>query len=215
MSTGVTAADGTKLRREMTATRKAEPPNVIMQAQCRLLSLPPELRNHIYELILIAPNKRIEANSWTRIGRSMAIQPPMTRVSRKVRDEALKIFYGQHIFRIDLCGNYHEISTSIFKLWMAGIGEKARLLRSVELGMCVMLEIRLSITTQPGIAAQCELREAEGREGTLAEDPSVCFVVRHMRSNGGNRVQRLLRGAGLRGLGPQDYIDVVEAFLPL
>ncbi|KAK0247847.1 hypothetical protein B0A54_16556 [Friedmanniomyces endolithicus] len=70
-----------------------------------LLALPPELRNRIYELVLVDMGDKIidiypETDNF--VTRPYLWQPALTRVSREVRHETLAIFYGQNSFRVPL-----------------------------------------------------------------------------------------------------------------
>ncbi|TKA83340.1 hypothetical protein B0A55_00622 [Friedmanniomyces simplex] len=72
-----------------------------------LLALPPELRNRIYELVLVAENALIYyyyLSLHKNIGSTVpqARQPALTRVSKELRHQALAIFYGQNTFDITL-----------------------------------------------------------------------------------------------------------------
>ena len=73
-----------------------------------LMWLPPEIRNHIYSFSLCKPlhpdlcaelfNHGSKAKTppfWKHLVRE---QPSLTKVSRRVRDETLPIFYGQNTF---------------------------------------------------------------------------------------------------------------------
>lgn len=91
-----------------------------------LLSLPPELRNRIYELVVVSPaplkaalsvdyapaNKKNFGDGfqvgervallkvpWGGLLYSWQVQPPLTKVNRQVRSEALPVFHGLNSFQ--------------------------------------------------------------------------------------------------------------------
>ncbi|KAK4893551.1 hypothetical protein LTR27_008018 [Elasticomyces elasticus] len=75
-----------------------------------LFGLPPELRNRIWELVVIDPNpiqahRLLESDEdslrhFPNSERILPQQPAITHVNHKTREEALPIFYGQNIFWI-------------------------------------------------------------------------------------------------------------------
>ena len=56
------------------------------QQACKLLNLPPELRNRIYELV-------VGENVFSKIGRSYSV-PPLLSTGRQIRSEASSVYYG-------------------------------------------------------------------------------------------------------------------------
>ncbi|KAK3070140.1 hypothetical protein LTR53_010971 [Teratosphaeriaceae sp. CCFEE 6253] len=91
--------------------------------QSRLLRLPPELRNRIYEYVLIVEtpiSRNLPPRSWwgteAHILRDFATavrQPPLTRTCRVMRSETIPIFYGANTFE----GPYGARMA-----WLAAIG---------------------------------------------------------------------------------------------
>ncbi|KAK3116245.1 hypothetical protein LTR53_003616 [Teratosphaeriaceae sp. CCFEE 6253] len=91
--------------------------------QSLLLRLPPELRNHIYEYVLIVEtpiSRNLPPRSWwgteAHILRQFATavrQPPLTRTCRVIRSETIPIFYGANTFE----GPYGARMA-----WLAAIG---------------------------------------------------------------------------------------------
>lgn len=64
------------------------------QQQCRLLSLPPELRNRIYELVLEGPTGiRIPFDQRNSL-------PPLLAARRQIRSEANSFYFGDKVFSI-------------------------------------------------------------------------------------------------------------------
>ncbi|KAK3648882.1 hypothetical protein LTR56_003832 [Elasticomyces elasticus] len=97
-----------------------------------LLGLPPELRNRIFELTLVVPcaisigqsvNRRLPDRTIAH-DRAILQQPPLTRVNRQTRSEALAIFYGQNTFLIDHT-NFDKRS-DVIKAWSAFANETAQ-----------------------------------------------------------------------------------------
>lgn len=77
---------------------------VIMSKQSRLLELPAELRNTIYEMVLIQPDsidvklKAIRVNNEARlIAYSIAI-PPLLVTCRAIHGETVKLFFSANAF---------------------------------------------------------------------------------------------------------------------
>ena len=65
----------------------------------RLLDLPPELRNWIYELVLSQHGDTYDLNDPL---------PAITQVSRSLRDETLSMWHGQSILTVDRRGNMRD-----------------------------------------------------------------------------------------------------------
>jgi hypothetical protein len=78
-----------------------------MAATCYLLDLPSELRNRIYELVLVA-TKDIETDTWCKRPPARvpvtpdeiqyAMEPALLATCKKIHREGLPIFYGQNVF---------------------------------------------------------------------------------------------------------------------
>jgi hypothetical protein len=103
-----------------------------------LLRLPPELRNYIYELAVVPVNGVAGVYPWDRVRAARdrtAVQPPITQTCRKIRNEALPIFYDCSVLYLK---PDYWVSPEMMKremhherYWealnfMAGIGEKNR-----------------------------------------------------------------------------------------
>lgn len=70
---------------------------------CYLLSLPPELRNRIYQLALVKyPHIEVVTFRYCTVAR----QPPLTRTCRQIRNESLLMFHQLNTFRFILHRNY-------------------------------------------------------------------------------------------------------------
>lgn len=87
--------------------------------QCRLLKLPPELRNRIYELALSDHDRRIAVN----LDKHSRGVPPLLQVCRQTRREALSMYYGGATFG---CYWLHETSrVEMACQWFELIGDEA------------------------------------------------------------------------------------------
>ncbi|KAK3617716.1 hypothetical protein LTR56_025093 [Elasticomyces elasticus] len=73
----------------------AEIPDLPCQTSSRLLDLPPELRNAIYEYVLVLEQPIIitKTSKWTQLG--------LLRVCKQIRHEAASLYYNANKFRID------------------------------------------------------------------------------------------------------------------
>ena len=92
----------------------------------RFLDLPPELRNRVYEEILVSPHTcKIPSicgvhQSWTWLD---PIKENILTLSRQVRAEALSIYYGCNTFEAHI----HRTDFAFFTGWLTAIGEENRL----------------------------------------------------------------------------------------
>lgn len=70
------------------------------ETQSRLLKLPREIRDSILEFALTSekPTVTFRLDQYQKDGYREAGQPPLTRVSRQIRQESLKIFYEVNNF---------------------------------------------------------------------------------------------------------------------
>jgi hypothetical protein len=104
---------------------------------CLFLKLPPELRNRIYELVLVE-EKPIQISTWaqsqkpcrpswcdlmhTLDGQLIAHlrEPSVLEVCKQIRTEGLPIFYGQNVFFGDTPDSHRWVE------WLAQLGPKKR-----------------------------------------------------------------------------------------
>ncbi|KAK5111957.1 hypothetical protein LTR85_011704 [Meristemomyces frigidus] len=87
----------------------------------RLLALPPELRNKIYEYVLID-------NAGVVVVTQATVQPPLLRTCTKVRSQALPIWYADNEFEVKI----RDCDGSIYVKWLRhtrSIGSKGALRR--------------------------------------------------------------------------------------
>ena len=94
---------------------------------CRFLELPAELRNRIYELVLVKEKPKLQCflpptivSIETMEKTQFIQQPALTRTCSQIRQESLPVFYGGNIFFIS-CLRYRPLIK-----WLAIIGAKNR-----------------------------------------------------------------------------------------
>ena len=99
-----------------------------MEQTSRLLNLPSELRNRIYELVLIQPDAiRLPQ------GRSEAGKRDLLCTCHQIHNEAVSIYYGNNAFIAD-CGAWFLNADLI--CWLRGLGPKKRsMLKDVRLSL--------------------------------------------------------------------------------
>ncbi|KAK0356105.1 hypothetical protein LTR91_009206 [Friedmanniomyces endolithicus] len=68
-----------------------------------LLKLPPELRNAIYSYVLVDPPEVLVTYHWR--------PPALLSMSKQIRREALKIYFAENIFRIDITPGRDALKT--------------------------------------------------------------------------------------------------------
>lgn len=84
----------------------------------RLLSLPPELRNRIYEYVVTSEDCLLIPSICKHRDLPSAEQPGLTRVNRQLRKESLAMFYTQNIFTAHI----HRCDFGFLIDWMNSIG---------------------------------------------------------------------------------------------
>ena len=152
-----------------------------------LLLLPPELRDEIYQYIIIKPKNVITMiwcnNSFQSKNFALsAAQPTLTRVNKQIRAETLPVFYNSNLFSAELSVSE---DVAVAKSWLDAIGEtNIRNLRSLALyaharvllgyGMCV-LSIRLDLDLKVGTL------KIDGNEVNVAEYRHVVKGMDEMR----------------------------------
>lgn len=75
--------------------------------RCRLLELPPELRDAIFEFALTSEKTIVtfRLDGYQKDSYTQAIQPPLTQVNRQVRHESIPIYYASNDFVLHTEGN--------------------------------------------------------------------------------------------------------------
>ncbi|RMY65629.1 hypothetical protein D0864_12041, partial [Hortaea werneckii] len=71
--------------------------------RCHLLELPPELRDLIYEYTLQSDSRSnqlvtFQLDHYQRDTLTQAVQPPLLRLNRQIRQETLPLFYSTQLF---------------------------------------------------------------------------------------------------------------------
>ncbi|EME84624.1 uncharacterized protein MYCFIDRAFT_195623 [Pseudocercospora fijiensis CIRAD86] len=92
--------------------KQANTPSAKDEQKCRLLTLPGELRNRIYRLVLLTANNEKISISSTGFSR-----PALTRVNKQVRRETLKIFYYENRFKTTI----HAFHPALLRKFIACI----------------------------------------------------------------------------------------------
>ncbi|KAK5127818.1 hypothetical protein LTR85_004934 [Meristemomyces frigidus] len=87
----------------------------------RFLDLPPELRNRVYD-DLVVTEAPLLPSACQHTSRPSAAQPDITRVCRQIRQEALPMFYGLNQFDVHI----HRCDFAYFIDYMDTIGEHNR-----------------------------------------------------------------------------------------
>ena len=64
------------------------------ETQCYLLSLPPEIRDHIYALAIVEEKPIPLGNDYPFI-----YEPALLATNRQIREEATPVFYGENVFK--------------------------------------------------------------------------------------------------------------------
>lgn len=77
-----------------------------------LLGLPGEIRNTVYDMILLSPTP------LQILDTSIPVQPPLTMVCHQLRAEALPLFYARNTFSIKL----HNLDSRPLSRWLSRIG---------------------------------------------------------------------------------------------
>lgn len=86
------------------------------------LDLPPEIREQVYECLVVKPKNTITMLSNHNIFKSevSACQPALCWVNRQIRHEALATFYSNNLFLAEL-GDRDDLATA--KQWLHAIGD--------------------------------------------------------------------------------------------
>jgi hypothetical protein len=179
------------------------------------LTLPPEIRHHVYrncdELVFKQPLLYCIATAFDKI------QHPLASVSRLVRSEALAIFYSYNIWTIKV---EFRMMYESFQHWIIRLGEGAGSLRLVDLSVrgtmfkpkrthtqSVLLHGQL-IQITPGVAAP------GGGELYSPPDGDASFKIDLSEKHAGGKVQ-LVRNDGTTDKGEEArlYLETVVGVL--
>lgn len=113
-----------------------------MTQHCRLLQIPSELRNRIYELVLIQ-HEPIRLP----FGQSERDKRALLRTCHQIHDEAVGIYYGNNAFLAD-CGAWFLNADLI--CWLRGLGWKKRFM---------LKDVRLSLRQQQVFTRLCGIED--------------------------------------------------------
>lgn len=166
-----------KIKKSFVKVKKANPAVAPKSGKQIFLTLPAELRNSIYELVIISPDELVitkEGNLAT---------PPLLQVCKQIRCEALTMYYAENCFRAlvddhDACGLEAWLKSKVqpdmrkhirkFKLEHSGI-ETGQFSDNLKIIVCRRLE-----TGVPGIGATLGFVDEEGPESAQLE-PTYWF----------------------------------------
>jgi len=108
----------------MSLLSKQEP---VPSAPFRFLDLPGEIRNYIYDLVLVEHGPIAIYACCTRLHDP----PAITQVSRRLRGETLSLFYQKNRFRFEI---FSPEEPNTFAIWINSLSlENIRNLRNVEI----------------------------------------------------------------------------------
>ncbi|KAK4546753.1 hypothetical protein LTR36_001485 [Oleoguttula mirabilis] len=174
----------------------ASEPSTAWNGNCRLLELPPELRNHIYELALptVARWSAIEKYTESDLPNH---QPALTRVSRQIRAEALPLYYHNLTVELLVSSDYDALDDC--EAWLEATGDKYTLLKRFEAKRKVDLD-SLFVLQWPSVAARFEI--ANSYAGT-AEEQAGRWVQRYVNREESEKALETLNnavGSGSSGL---------------
>ena len=110
----------------MTTTTESIPP-----VQCRLLSLPPELRNRIWDTTLNEVSNRQASIKVVHDRQVERIcQPKLLQVCRQIRAEVLPMYYSSTTFRFE---PWYDVGIKFGELWLRAVHEHAEYIQHVQL----------------------------------------------------------------------------------
>ena len=84
----------------------------------RFLDLPPEMRNRIYEAVVISARPLHIPSACYHGKEASAVEPAITRVNKQLRRESLGMFYSMNAFEYHI----HRCDFGYFLAWMDDIG---------------------------------------------------------------------------------------------
>jgi len=133
------------------------------------MRLPAELRDRIYELALVSDEQfeidvKYSRNDRRKYVRTIRppVEPPLLRVSRQIRDEALPVHYGNNIF----CG----MDKVGFGVWLQRLGpQKRSLLRHLR-------SFKLSFSNVHSAKLCCAVMEAYFKEQGAGISPGTLLI---------------------------------------
>ena len=108
-------------------------PTSELPSRCLLLELPAELRNYIFELVLVA-EEPLWLEFWPRQAANGAatFQPSLSAANRQSRGECLPVFYARNTFHLFDPEDYWPRC----KQWIHAIGKHINSVQHIELEFC-------------------------------------------------------------------------------
>ena len=91
----------------------------------RLLDLPTEVQLQIYELVLTHPKPINIYLDRCRAERLLRVQPPLSKVSREIRQDVLQLYYSHITFSM-CCFSGKAQYLKLFRAWLSAIGSANR-----------------------------------------------------------------------------------------
>ncbi|KAK5113577.1 hypothetical protein LTR85_010805 [Meristemomyces frigidus] len=182
------------------------------QAQrCRLLELPPELRDAIFEFALTSDKTLVtfRLDTYQRDSYTQATQPPLTRVSRQLRHESIPIYYAANDFVLHTEG----IKAENARRWLECNERYLLRLRRVSLWVRYASSTNagsssqgaLSVGMKRDVAAGCWKVDDDWRWITVLRKPAALerdaeFLIQRLRSLLVNESTSYLNAEGFVGL---------------
>lgn len=156
------------------------------------LDLPRELRDEIYEYLVVKPTNTITMLELSPVFHNevSAAQPAISRVSKQIRAESLPMFYKRNLFTAEL-SNFLDLT--IAKSWLEAIGNhNAACIR--RLGLCGWTKVAFGQSKcRLWIRANLNLKdgtlEIEGNEAPVDEHRRVFKDMEGMRTSYGAMIE--------------------------
>ena len=169
---------------------------------CGLLSLPPELRNRIYEIVVKIDVSPINICLWNAV--KIDKQPAITRTCRQIRNESLPMYYQLNTFCFDASEWYLEAFRDVNGPFSALMDTYLVLMRTIRVNTCKYHDncyfYELKLAKQGGF---------ESLEMIVGENSAdACWLLRNCGVNGTTlaRARRLLDSC-LQEVEPRAKLD--------
>lgn len=136
--------------------------------RCRLLELPAELRDLIYDFALTSPKPLVtfHLDAYQKDSYTHATQPPLTRVSRQLRYETLPIYYSSNAFVLHTEGAKAEDAQH----WLQCIEPHIPKLWRIELWVRYVMYINTRSSVAQGMLRVAMTRDLTGDGGWRVDD---------------------------------------------
>ncbi|KAK3657585.1 hypothetical protein LTR56_002360 [Elasticomyces elasticus] len=115
---------------------------MVVEPTANILSLPVELRAHIYRFVLGEPSRNVRGERTRRKGVSASTwlikdgRPPLAEACKTIRHELLPLFYAETVFNL-VPLQVAEATRSLLSAWERSMGHYALNLRLLEVNSCV------------------------------------------------------------------------------